>query len=259
MKPRPEPPPAKGPRDAGGWTEGPARRPSAICPAARSGGFIACIVISAAAALGTNVGDTYQQVLAEKGEPKSQIEAGSVRVLNYPDANIRIRDNVVVSVRLIAAATPQLSPPSPAPAQAPSPQAQIIALKRQMNDAVNRVQNIVNQPVAPVQRTPGMAVEMFGPPWFHPGAAKPDFNNVDIRTTQETPYDRYQYVSTDLNPGLAWEGSELEFNSNTKMFYTDRSVPKKKLTEEEMLEINRLYRIIGRCEQQLTQLRAASR
>ena len=100
---------------------------------------------------------------------------------------------------------------------------------------------------------------MFGPPWFHPGAAKPDFNNVDIRTTQETPYDRYQYVSTELNPGLAWVGSELEFNSMTKFFYTDRSVPKKKLTEQEMLEINRLYRIIGRCEQQLTQLRAASR
>ena len=42
----------------------------------------------------------------------------------------------------------------------------------------------------------------------------------------------------------------------TKYFYTDRSVPKKKLTETEMLEINRLYRIIGRCEQQLVQLQA---
>jgi hypothetical protein len=119
MKPGPEPPPAAGPRDAGGWTEGPARRPSAICPAARSGGFIACIAISAAAALGTSVGDTYQQVLAEKGEPRSQIEAGSVRVLNYPDANIRIRDNVVVSVRLIAAATQQAGPPPPPPPPAP--------------------------------------------------------------------------------------------------------------------------------------------
>jgi len=217
------------------------------------------MVLSAAAALGTNVGDTYQQVIAEKGEPKSQIEAGSVRVLSYPDANIRMKDNVVVSVRIIAAPTPQPSPPSPTPTQPLSPQAQIIALKRQMNDAVTRVQDIVNQQVAPVQRTPGMPVELFGPPWFHPGAAKPDFNTVDIRTTQETPYDRYQYVSTQLNPGLAWAGSELEFNSNTKMFYTDRSVPKKKLTEEEMLEVNRLYRIIGRCEQQLIQLQAAGR
>jgi hypothetical protein len=37
----------------------------------------------------------------------------------------------------------------------------------------------------------------------------------------------------------------------TKYFYTDRSVPKKRLTEAEMLEINRLYRIIGHDEEQL--------
>jgi hypothetical protein len=40
----------------------------------------------------------------------------------------------------------------------------------------------------------------------------------------------------------------------TKYFITDRSVPKKKLTEAEMLEINRLYRIIGHCNQQLDEL-----
>ena len=37
----------------------------------------------------------------------------------------------------------------------------------------------------------------------------------------------------------------------TKYFYEDRSLPKKKLTGEEMLEINRLYRVIGRCKEQL--------
>ena len=31
-------------------------------------------------------------------------------------------------------------------------------------------------------------------------------------------------------------------------------MPKKKLSQAEMLEINRLYRIIGRCERQLAQL-----
>jgi hypothetical protein len=40
----------------------------------------------------------------------------------------------------------------------------------------------------------------------------------------------------------------------TKYFYEDRSLPKKKLTEAEMLEINRLYRVIGQCEQQLARL-----
>ena len=42
-----------------------------------------------------------------------------------------------------------------------------------------------------------------------------------------------------------WPGKELEFNSMTKYFYVDRTQPKKKLTEEEMLEINKLYRLIG--------------
>ena len=40
----------------------------------------------------------------------------------------------------------------------------------------------------------------------------------------------------------------------TKIFYQDRSLPKKRLTEEEMLEINRLYRIIGRCTDQLASM-----
>jgi hypothetical protein len=71
---------------------------------------------------------------------------------------------------------------------------------------------------------------------------------VDIRTTRETPYASHTYVTSDLNPGVVFLGAELEFNSNTKLFYTDRSVPKKKLTEEQMVEINRLYRIIAKCD-----------
>ena len=51
-------------------------------------------------------------------------------------------------------------------------------------------------------------------------------------------------------------GHDLEFNPMTKYFYTDRSLPKKKLTEAEMLEINRLYRIIGRDEQHLAKVKA---
>jgi len=58
-------------------------------------------------------------------------------------------------------------------------------------------------------------------------------------------------VTSDVNPGVVFVGPELEFNSMTKYFYVDRSLPKKKLTEAEMLEINRLYRIIGTCEEKL--------
>ena len=125
-----------------------------------------------------------------------------------------------------------------------------------MDKAIAQVQKIVNQPVARLARKPGMDVATFSPGWFHEGANKPDFNNVDVRTTQEKIYDQHAYVTSDLNPGVVFRGRDLEFNSNTKYFYTDRSVPKKKLTEAEMLEINRLYRIIGRCEQQLAQLQA---
>ena len=62
------------------------------------------------------------------------------------------------------------------------------------------------------------------------------------------------YVTSDLNPGVVFVGLQLEFNAMTKYFYLDRSVPKKKLTQAEMVEINRLYRIIGHCEQQLARL-----
>ena len=130
---------------------------------------------------------------------------------------------------------------------------QIAAIKARKNDAIFRVQDIVNQPVTRLKRTPDMHVSEY-PYWFHQGATTPNFDTVDVRTTQEMQYDGFQYVSSDLNPGVVFVGHELEFNPMTKYFITDRSVPKKKLTEAEMEEINRLYRIIGHCDQQLDDL-----
>jgi len=75
-----------------------------------------------------------------------------------------------------------------------------------------------------------------------------------VRTTQEFHYDKFDYVTSDLNPGVVFVGRELEFNPTLKYFYEDYSLPKKKLTEAEMLEINRLFRIIGRCEQLIADL-----
>ncbi|HVV01671.1 MAG TPA: hypothetical protein VHH88_09945 [Verrucomicrobiae bacterium] len=129
--------------------------------------------------------------------------------------------------------------------------AQAASIKAEMKEAVGQVEKIVNQPVAAYRRAPHMHVTMFKPGWFHPGATKPDFNNVDVRATREAPFDRFEYVSSDLNPGIVFIGRQLEFNSMTKYFYTNRSLPKKKLTEAEMVEINRLYRIIGKCEHEL--------
>lgn len=139
-------------------------------------------------------------------------------------------------------------------AVAASVQEQIAALKAEKSDAIFSVQHIVNQPVTHLKRTPDMNVSVYSPGWFHEGAMTPSFTTVDVRVTQQFPYLGQQYVTSDLNPGEVFLGSELEFNGMTKYFYTSRNVPKKKLTEAEMLEINRLYRIIGRCDDQLKEL-----
>ncbi len=108
-----------------------------------------------------------------------------------------------------------------------------------------KVVEIVNQPVTHLHRSGSFTV--FSPGWFHPGATEPDFNNVDIRTTQELTYEGH--VTSDLNPTEMFNGSELEFNAMTKYFYTDRTLPKKRLSDTEMVEINGLYRVIGHDEQ----------
>jgi hypothetical protein len=120
-----------------------------------------------------------------------------------------------------------------------------------MDDAIARVKAIVNQPVRQLAQTPDMNVSVYKPGWFHDGAEKPNFNTVDIRPNQKLSYEQSPYVTSDLNPGVVFIGPELEFNSMTKYFYVDRTLPKKKLTETEMLEINRLYRIMGKCEAKL--------
>ena len=127
-------------------------------------------------------------------------------------------------------------------------------LEAQKNDAIFKVQDIVNQPITHLKYTPGLLGVAHFDVWFHPGAITPDFDHVDVRTTQQLDYQSYQYVTSDANPGEVFIGQELEFNPMTKYFYTDRSLPKKKLTEDEMLQINQLYRVIGRCNEQLDEL-----
>jgi hypothetical protein len=135
-----------------------------------------------------------------------------------------------------------------------TPAEQKAALQLEVTNAWNQVILIVNQPVRAYSRTEGLSVSIYSPGWFHPGASTPDFDTVDVRKTQEFPYANHPYVTSDLNPGLVFLGADLEFNSMTKLFYVDRSRPKHKLTEAQMLEINRLYRIIGRCQRELRHL-----
>ncbi len=114
--------------------------------------------------------------------------------------------------------------------------------------AVGRVKEIVNQPVRQVPETSDTRdVGYYPDGWFHRGAITPDFKNVDVRATQDFVYHK-TYVSSSLTPGVVFFGNELEFNGMTKYFYVDRSLPKKRLTQDEMLEINRMYRLIGECQ-----------
>jgi hypothetical protein len=181
------------------------------------------------------------------------MQSGDIRLLNYPGVTVRLKDGVVVAIKGVA------SLPTPTPTSAPShpltvPE-QIAADKSELSQAIARVKLIVNRPAPSLPITPGMNVASYGDAWFHPGAARPDFNNVDIRKSQDlSNYSKFEFVSSNLNPGIAFPGNALEFNSMTKFFYTDRSVPKLRLTETEMVEINRLYRVIGKCEDELSRL-----
>lgn len=134
-----------------------------------------------------------------------------------------------------------------------SPAEQIVALQLQLTNAWQRVLAIVNQPVAAYRKTSEYQVSVYSPGWFHPGAETPDFNTVDVRKSQQLIYTS-EYVSSDLNPGMMFMGRDLEFNAMTKLFYTNRSLPKHKLSEAEMLEINQLYRVIGHCRDEINRL-----
>jgi hypothetical protein len=104
-----------------------------------------------------------------------------------------------------------------------------------------------------LKRTPDMIVKNFTD-WGGHDVFKPDFDTIDVRTTRQEMFDGYEYVTCDLNPGEAFIGHELEFNEMTKYFYNNFATPKKKLTDAEMVEINQLCRVIGRCEKQLDEL-----
>lgn len=146
------------------------------------------------------------------------------------------------------------APPAATNSAAATPEQQLSALQLEMTNAYSRVLQIVNRPVPAYARNPDTEVSVYSPGWFHPGAMKPDFNTVDVRKSQELTYLKHPYVSSDLNPGICFLGKDLEFNSMIKYFYTNRSLPKRKLTEPEMLEINQLYRVIGRCEGEIAKL-----
>lgn len=62
---------------------------------------LALFLIAAAAgpAFAVKEGSTYQEVIAEKGEPRSRMELGDTMMLTYADETIRLKSGKVVSVK----------------------------------------------------------------------------------------------------------------------------------------------------------------
>lgn len=158
-----------------------------------------------------------------------------------------------VLVIVLAAAAGRVSAQPSADQTSASTNDQIAALQLQLTNAWHQVEAIVDQPVQAYRRDPGYHVSVYSPGWFHPGASTPDFNNVDVRKSQQFVYTS-PWVSSDLTPNMMFRGSDLEFNAMTKLFYTNRDLPKKRLTEAEMLQINSLYRTIGHCQTEIDRL-----
>lgn len=114
-------------------------------------------------------------------------------------------------------ATTATNPAGAANPAADTKEERLAALHLELTNASNRVLAIVNQFVPAYRRVPGMSVSTYSPGWFHEGAAKPDFNTVDVRQSRDLQYAQHQYVTSDLNPGLVFRGQDLEFNSMTNV------------------------------------------
>ncbi len=223
----------------------------------------ALVLLAQAGALrGVEVGDSYDQVIAQKGPPSGTIKGGATVVMEYPDATIRVNDGVVVSVKAAARKpAPEAASSAPAPQAAAVPagdqKALIANLKMEFAKAVRQVVDIVNQPVAQVPPAAGMTVGSFPDGWFPKGASVPNFATADVAKTQDSSMymgHGYDYAASPLNPGVVFPVGDLAFNAQTKIFYQDMTTPKKKLTDQELRQVNALYRILARDGQILRSL-----
>jgi protein disulfide-isomerase len=63
------------------------------------------LVLAASLALSAapRIGDSYDAVIAAKGQPTGQTSAGSTLLLNYPDVIVTLREGKVVSVKALGA------------------------------------------------------------------------------------------------------------------------------------------------------------
>ena len=89
----------------------------------KSLGLVLCFLASVRLLAAVVIGDTYDQVVAEKGAPVGKMQAGPTLILRYADQTIKFKEGRVVSVEALnaRAAPPSASAPAPKPAAAPKP------------------------------------------------------------------------------------------------------------------------------------------
>ncbi len=130
----------------------------------------------------------------------------------------------------------------------------IASLNSEITRSEALVKLVVNRPVMGYRIGPGSTPKMISPGWFDNHTDKPDYNGVDVRTTRELPYEKIPFVTSPTTPGFMFPGVDLEYNPELKYYYSDLNVPKKKLTDEEMVSINNLYHVIGMDKKKLADL-----
>ncbi|HZZ19510.1 MAG TPA: hypothetical protein VFE25_09080 [Opitutaceae bacterium] len=213
-----------------------------------------CACLGGTRGLCVSEGETYDQVIAEKGKPVSQMGIGSRRILNYPDAVVKLENDVVTSVKAVERREPTSAPVRMAPGgnlshpsdAGPMPSG-LLEARQKLSLALARAREIINQPVDSVPMTPEIRSKaaVYQQGWVHDGAEIPHFIDAHIEASQEPVAAQYYWVTCNLTPGLAFRSQDREFNAQTKFFYMDRSLPKKRLSAGEMAELDVVYHKIG--------------
>jgi hypothetical protein len=219
---------------------------------------LSILVLGAVRGLCLSEGETFDQVIAEKGQPASQMAVGTRRVLNYPDAVVKLDGDVVVSYRAIDRPTPTPAPGFARPIHRPFTGAQppdagpmptsVSEARRKLETALASAREIINQPVQGTPVTPQMlkqSAEQHLAGWDYLPAQTPNFIDAHIEDTQWLDTLGADWVTCNLTPGLAFRAKDLETNVQTRFFYTDLTLPKKRLSAEEMAQLDVIYHQIG--------------
>ncbi len=132
--------------------------------------------------------------------------------------------------------------------EAPLPTPAAVNHGREIETVTKEIQNIVNQLPMRIEAS-GVSKGAFL--WVAPEMpGKPDLGRItleDFRRNQELKYSR-RLVRREVDPVEYYQGDDTEINLNTIFFYTDRSRPKKKLSDSEYLQLVTLYHRLAELE-----------